>query len=185
MKLICLPYQSPCFYLKPDTALLRDGHAFYVPEHSSRIEGALALVVKIDRLGRHIAPRFAARYYQETALGFCLYAADLLEQNRARGAAWGRACSYDYSAPLADSFKSLLQYPVSGTVFSWRSEKQSWNHILQDNPIDPILSDLSQYVFLKMGDLIWIELHPPVSLSVGEEVDVYRDKVQELRFSVR
>ena len=185
MKIICFPYQSRHFYMRPDTAILRNGHTFYTPEQSASIAGSLALVVKINRLGRHIAPQYAGRYYHETALGFCLYAADILEQNRSKGVAWGEACSFDYSSPLSSSFRSLIQHPVSGTVFSWRSEKQSWSETLPENPIDVVLSNLSQCIFLKMGDLIWIELHHPILISSGEEIYAYRNEIMELNFSVQ
>ena len=185
MKLICFPCQSRHFYLKPDTAILRSGRAFYTPQNVSRIEGALALVVKIDRLGRHIAPRFASRYYNETALGFCLYAADILEQNRVQGVSWGEACSFDYSAPLSDTFKPLIQRSINPCTFSWRTATQAWSCVVKENPVDPLLSYLSQYIFLKMGDLIWIELHPPVPLIAGEEVCASRDGVEEFRFSIQ
>ena len=185
MKLICFPHQSRHFYLKPDTAILRNGRAFYTPENSSRIEGAMALVVKINRLGRHIAPRFASRYYHETALGFCLYAADILEQNRTHGLSWGEACCFDYSAPLSNTFRLVDSCPVNPCTFSWRTAVQTWSGVVKENPIDSLLSYLSQYIFLKMGDLIWIELHPPVPLIAGEEVCACRDGIEELRFSVQ
>ena len=185
MKLICFPHQSRHFYLRPETAILRNGNAFYIPERVDRMEGALALVVKINRLGRHIAPKFAGRYYHETALGFCLYAADVLEQNRMEGAPWGEACSFDYSAPLSDAFRPVLQYPVDGSMLSWKTTHQSWIDTLQGNPIDPLLSYLSQYIFLKMGDLIWIELHKPVPFTSGEEIQVFRNEDLELHFSVQ
>ena len=185
MKLICIPCHSRHFYLKPDTAVLRHGRTFYIPERCSRLAGAMALVVRIDRIGRHITQRFAHRYYHETALGFCLYAADVWEQNRIEGVAWGPACSFDYSAPLSDIFVDVGQVPLVGTTLSWRSEKQSWRDVLQENLVDSILPYLSQYIFLKMGDLIWIELHPPMTLGVGEGVEVFRNEVMELRFGVQ
>jgi len=185
MKLICFPYQSRHFYLKSDTSVLRHGHTFYMPEWCGRLEGALALVVKIDRLGRHIAAKFVDRYYHETALGFCLYAADILEKNRMEGAPWGEACGFDHSAPLSDFFRPVKQYPVNGTSFSWRCGKREWCDVLQENLVDSILPYLSQYIFLKMGDLIWIELHPPMTLGVGEGVEVFRNEVMELRFGVQ
>ncbi|MCL2502274.1 MAG: fumarylacetoacetate hydrolase family protein [Bacteroidales bacterium] len=176
MKLICLPYQSPHFYLKPDTALLRNGRPFYVPDFCQSISGALALVVKINRLGRQIVPRFARRYYQETALGFCLYAADLLEQNRAAGVSCAPACALDYSAPLSDVF-----CPAGDSdIFAW----EQWAGNL-NRSIDQSIADVSRYMFLKMGDLIWIELHPPLPLSVPSQIHATRNGQTQLRFSLR
>ncbi|MDR2584868.1 MAG: fumarylacetoacetate hydrolase family protein [Prevotellaceae bacterium] len=185
MKLICIPFQSHHFYLKPDTAILRDGQTFYAPEPCRRVEGAMALVAKINRLGKHISPKFAHRYYLETALGFCLYMANVLEQNRLDGAPWGNACSFDHSAPLAPVFRPVENVPVIGSANMWKSVMQKWSTTLEENPIEVAISSISQYIYLKMGDLIWIELHPPIPLSSGEEVKVFRNDILELRFSVR
>ena len=184
MKIICFPFNSCHFYLRPDTAVLRQGSTFYIPEFVSQVEGSLALVVKINRLGRHIAPRFAHRYYSETALGFCLYAADILQKNRMEGLPWGEACSFDYSAPLSDSFRPILDFPLNGSLFLWNSATQTWSGALEEERIHSMVAYLSQYIFLKMGDQIWFELHPPVPIKSGEEVRAFRGNEEELRFAV-
>ncbi|MCL1974473.1 MAG: fumarylacetoacetate hydrolase family protein [Bacteroidetes bacterium] len=175
MKLICLPVQSPHFYLKPDTALLRNGRCFYLPDHCPRISGSLALVVRITRLGRHIAPQFAPRYYHETALGFCLYATDLLEQNSAAGASWAPACALDYSAPLSDIFDPLQEEEV----FAWKEWQGGLNR-----SIDQSIADISRSISLRMGDLIWIELHPPTPLLVPSQIVASRNGALRLHFSL-
>jgi len=180
MKLICFPFQSRHFYLKPETALLRNGRTFYTPENSSRIECALALVVKIDRLGRHIAPPFAHRYYHETALGFCLYAADILEECRMHGVSWASACALDYSAPLSERFTPLLQSERLQDLFAW----EQWSGYFTES-IDEAIAHLSRTIFLKMGDLIWFELHPPLLLSPPSQVHASRNGQIELHFGIR
>ena len=174
MKIICLPFQSPDFYLKPDTALLRKDQAFYRPDGCGRLSGALALVVKINRLGRHIAPRFAFRYYDETSIGFCLYADDVLERQQQQGRPWGPAVALDYSAPIAEPFIPLSQARPLDSVFSWTAPPLSWEGRLEApsgiSPIDTAIAHISQYIFLKMGDLLWIELHAPQILEPGQEV---------------
>ena len=177
MKLICLPCQSPHFYLRPDTALMRNGRIFYIPDFCRQISGAMALVVRINRLGRQIAPRFAHRYYQETALGFCLYAADLLKQNQASGVSWTPACALDYSAPLSDFFSPASEYPPDQEVFAW----EQWQGSLSDS-IDQSVSHISHYISLRMGDLIWLELHPPILLSVPSQIHATRNGKVRLHF---
>ena len=179
MKLICLPHQSLHFYLKPDTALLRNSRTFYIPDFCNRISGALALVVRINRLGRHINARFAHRYYRETTLGFSLYAADLLEQSRAEGASWSPACALDYSAPLSELFYPVAESDWSQELFGW--EQWSGNFT---GSIDQSIAHISRYIFLKMGDLIWLELHPPLPLFTSAEVHALRNGRMELNFKV-
>ena len=174
MKIICIPFQSPDFYIKPDTALLRKDQAFYRPDNCARLSGALALVVKINRLGRHIAPRFASRYYDETSIGFCLYAQDVLESLQQQGRPWGPAVALDYSAPLAEPFIPLTQAQPLDSIFSWTAPPLAWEGRLEAlderSPVDEAIARISQYIFLKMGDLLWIELHAPQILLPGQEV---------------
>ena len=180
MKLICIPFQSPNFYLKPETALLRNGRTFLIPDVCSRMSGSLAVVVRINRLGRHIAHRFAHRYYCDTALGFCLYAADILEQNSAQGASWAPACGLDYSAPLSDHFIPVSESNPLPDFCAW----EQWAGNLNGS-IDQAIAHVSCYIFLKMGDLIWLELHPPLPLCAPADIHASRNGKVELWFSVR
>ena len=180
MKLICVPFQTPHFYLKPDTALLRNGHTFYIPDVCTRMSGALSIVVRINRLGRTITPRFAYRYYAETALGFCLYAADLLEQNCTDGFSFAPACALDYSPPLSECFTPVSKSNLLEDIFAW----EDWRGHFTGS-IEQTITHISRYIFLKMGDLIWMELHPPLPLSVPMEIHASRNGQEELCFTVR
>ena len=180
MKIICLPYLNPHFYLKPDTAILRNGRTFYTPDVCTRISGALALVVRIHRLGRHITQRFAHRYYSDTALGFCIYASDLLEQNQSQGFSWAPACALDYSAPFSECFRPISESNPTKELFAW----ELWNGSFTAS-IDQTISCISRHIFLRMGDLIWMELHTPLPLLPPTEIHALRDGQMELHFRVR
>ena len=60
---------EPVVFLKPDTAILLKKHPFFIPEHSNEVHHEVEVVVKINRLGKHIEPRFAHKYYDEIGLG--------------------------------------------------------------------------------------------------------------------
>ena len=78
--------QQPTIFMKPDSALLRENRPFFIPRFSNQIEHEVELVVRINRLGRNIAPRFAHRYYSEVALGVDFTARDLQNQCKQLGA---------------------------------------------------------------------------------------------------
>ena len=59
---------EPIWFLKPDTALLRNNDPFYIPAFSQEVHYECELVVRIDRVGKSIAERFAHRYYKEVGL---------------------------------------------------------------------------------------------------------------------
>ena len=50
--------EKPVIFMKPDSAILKDGKPFFIPDFSRRIDYETELVVRICRLGKHIAPRF-------------------------------------------------------------------------------------------------------------------------------
>ena len=79
---------EPLFFLKPDTALLRNNDPFYIPDFTQEVHYECELVVRIDRLARHIAPRFAHRLYAEVGLGIDFTARDLQREAIARGLPW-------------------------------------------------------------------------------------------------
>ena len=89
---------EPLFFLKPDTALLRNNDPFYIPDFTQEVHYECELVVRIDRLARHIAPRFAHRLYAEVGLGIDFTARDLQREAIANGWPWERAKGFDYSA---------------------------------------------------------------------------------------
>ena len=60
-----LKLSEPTIFMKSDSSLLKDGKPFFIPDFSSEIHYETEIVVKIDRLGKNIAERFAHRYYNE------------------------------------------------------------------------------------------------------------------------
>ena len=80
--------QNPIIFFKPETALLKDGKPFFLPQFSDRIEYETELVFHISRLGKNIAGKFAHRYYDSVTVGIDLTARDKLAEARANGNPW-------------------------------------------------------------------------------------------------
>lgn len=76
---------EPTWFLKPDTALLRNNDPFYIPAFSQEVHYECELVVRINRVGKGIAERFAHRYYDQVGLGIDFTARDLQRQAIAEG----------------------------------------------------------------------------------------------------
>ena len=100
---------EPQFFMKPDTALLRNNDPFYVPSFSNEVHYETELVVRINRVGRAIEERFASRYYDEVGLGIDFTARDLQRECIAKGLPWERAKAFDYSAALSPEFIPLSE----------------------------------------------------------------------------
>lgn len=151
---------EPIWFLKPDTALLRNNDPFYIPAFTREVHYECELVVRIGRVGRSIAERFAHRYYDEVGLGIDFTARDLQREAIAEGLPWERAKAFDRSAALSPRFLPLAE--LGGDVQRLRFElcvngevRQRGNTADMLFTVDRIIAAVSRYLTLRMGDLIY------------------------------
>lgn len=149
---------EPVFFLKPDSAILQTGKPFFIPEFSNDVHYELELVVKIDRLGKHIDQKFAHKYYQQIGLGIDFTARDVQAECKAKGLPWEKAKAFDHSAVLSKKFVDKSQLELDNISFQLTKN----NELVQDGNskdmlfnIDQIIAYVSQYMTLKIGDLIY------------------------------
>ena len=93
--------EEPVVFLKPETALLLKKHPFFIPGYSNEVHHELELVIKINRLGKHIEPRFAHKYYSEVGLGIDFTARDVQTKCKEIGLPWEKAKAFDGSAAVS------------------------------------------------------------------------------------
>ncbi len=152
--------EEPVFFLKPDTALLRNNDPFYIPQFSREVHYETELVVRINRVGKCIEERFAHRYYDEVTLGIDFTARDIQRAAAAAGLPWETAKGFDYSAAIAPEWLPLAD--LGGDVQALRFEmaldgevRQRGDTSLMLFGVNRIISHVSQFMTLKMGDLIY------------------------------
>ncbi len=150
--------QEPVFFMKPDSSLLLSNKDFYLPGFSNEIHHEVELVIKISRLGKSIEPRFASRYYEEIGLGIDFTARDIQRKLAAKGLPWEKAKAFDSAAVLGKFIPKEELGELSNIDFSLQlnqkvvQEGNSGDMIFN---FDSIISYVSQFVTLKMGDLIY------------------------------
>ncbi len=151
---------EPVWFLKPDTAMLRNNDPFYIPAFSREVHYECELVVKINRVGRAIEERFAHRYYDEVGVGIDFTARDLQRRAIAGGLPWEAAKAFDYSAAIPPHFVPLAE--VGGDVQNLRFALSVNGEVRQKGDtadmlfsVDHIIAAVSQYITLRMGDLIY------------------------------
>jgi 2-keto-4-pentenoate hydratase/2-oxohepta-3-ene-1,7-dioic acid hydratase in catechol pathway len=154
-----LVLEEPTIFMKQDTSLLKDGKPFYIPDFSEDIQYETEIVVKIDRLGKSIAKRFASRYYNEITVGIDMTARDLQWKFKKDGLPWELSKSFDGSAVIGDFISlednrlDINQIPfhldIDGKTVQ---EGNTANMIFK---IDEIIEYVSRFITLKMGDLIF------------------------------
>jgi len=166
---------EPVFFMKPDSALLKDNKPFFLPDFSSEIHHEIELVIKISKLGKNIEARFAHRYYQEIGLGIDFTARDLQRQLIEKGLPWEKAKAFDSSAVLGKFLPKEQQGNLGKIPFSLRKYGvvvQSGDSELMIFPFDIIIEHVSKYVTLKIGDLIYTGTPAGVGpVAIGDRLE--------------
>ena len=182
--------QEPVIFLKPDSAILRDGKPFFLPDFSSEIHYETEVVVRISRLGKCIAPRFAHRYYDEVTLGIDFTARDLQRRFRAAGHPWELSKGFDNSAAIGQ-FVPLSE--LGGDVqklhfhldIDGRTMQRGYTADMQFK-VDEIIAYVSRFMTLKMGDLIYTGTPVGVGpVSIGQHLEGYIGDKKLLDFHIR
>ncbi len=149
---------EPVIFLKPDTAILPKNFPFFIPDFSSDIHHEIEVLVKINRVGKHIDPKFAHKYYDEIGLGIDFTARDVQAKLKDQGLPWEKAKAFDGSAVIGDflpksEFKSLENLTFELTNNGETAQTGDTSHMLWK--IDELISYVSQYFTLKIGDIIF------------------------------
>lgn len=151
---------DPVLFMKPDTALLSGPkNEFYIPDFSSDIHYEAELVVKINKVGKNIAERFAHRYYEEISLGIDFTARDIQGELKKKSLPWEISKAFDNSAAVGRFVSKGLYGKVVGELnFQLEIDGktvQSGNTSDMIHSVDKIIAYASRFFTLKTGDLIF------------------------------
>ncbi|MCO4818434.1 MAG: fumarylacetoacetate hydrolase family protein [Bacteroidetes bacterium] len=148
---------EPVLFMKPDSAILRQRDAFYIPDFSSDVHYEAEIVVKLNRLGKRIQSKFAHKYYAEFTVGIDFTARDVQAKLKAKGLPWEKAKGFDSSA-VCGKWLPVGDYDMSNLSFELKKNGQvvqSGNTSEMLFSIDEIIDYTSQYFTLKIGDQIF------------------------------
>lgn len=149
---------EPVFFLKPDTALLKNGETFYLPDFSEEIHYEVEIILKISKNGKNIEQQFAGKYYDEISIGIDFTARDLQAKCKDKGLPWEKAKAFDQSAGVGNfvsksKFSNLNQLPFSLLINGAAVQTGNTKDLLFG--FDTIISYISKFITLKTGDLIY------------------------------
>lgn len=149
---------EPVVFMKPDSAILLKQHPFVIPEFSEDVHHEIEVIVKISKVGKYIEPKFAHKYYDEISVGIDFTARDLQSKLKEKGLPWEKAKAFDGSAVIGDflpksDFVSLENLTFELTNNSETVQKGNTSHMLWK--IDELVSYVSQFFTLKIGDIIF------------------------------
>ncbi len=149
---------DPVVFLKPDTAILLKKQPFFIPDFSEDVHYEVEVLVKINKVGKHIDKKFAHNYYDEIGLGIDFTARDLQAKLKAKGLPWEKAKSFDGAAVIGDWLSKSEFTDVNDINFSLKLNDtvvQISNTSLMLWKIDEIIEYVSKYFTLKIGDIIF------------------------------
>lgn len=166
--------ENPVIFSKPDTALLKNGEDFYLPSFSSDVHYEVELVIKINKVGKKIQEKFARNYFSEIGLGIDFTARDVQSELKAKGLPWELAKAFDGSAPIGN-FINIENMDLKNIDFSLQKNGQvvqKGNTTQMIFSFEQIVSFVSQYFTLKVGDLIYTGTPAGVSqVNIGDKLE--------------
>lgn len=181
--------EEPVIFMKPDSALLKDSKPFFIPDFSKQVDYETELVVRICRLGKNIAPRFAHRYYDAVTIGIDFTARDLQRKLRAEGKPWEISKGFDNSAVIGDfvpvnRFKDVQNLDFHLNIDGNKVQEGNTRDMIFK--IDDLIAYVSQFYTLKIGDLIYTGTPVGVGpVSIGQHLEGYLEGEKLLDFYVR
>ena len=164
---------EPVIFMKPDSAVLLKQHPFVIPEFSNDIHHEIELIIKINKVGKYIDTKFAHKYYDEISVGIDFTARDLQNQLKAKGLPWEKAKAFDGSAVIGEflpksQFNSLENITFELTNNNRTVQKGDASYMLWK--IDELISYVSRYFTLKIGDIIFTGTPEGVAAVKSEDV---------------
>ncbi|MGM9755677.1 MAG: fumarylacetoacetate hydrolase family protein [Parabacteroides sp.] len=184
-----LTLTEPTIFMKADSALLKDGKPFFIPGFTKELHHEAEIVVKIDRLGKNIAERFAHRYYHEVTVGIDFTARDLQNRLREKGLPWEISKSFDHSAVIGtfvplEEVGDIRHLPFHLDINGELRQAGNTENMLFH--VDRIIAYVSQFFTLKMGDLIYTGTPSGVGpVQIGDHLQGYIGDRKLLDFYVR
>lgn len=181
---------EPVVFLKPETALLPKNHPFHHPDHTGDLQFEVELVVRIHRLGKHIAEQFADRYYSEVGIGIDFTARDTQAYAKKHGLPWETAKAFDHSAPLGKRFIPLksLRDPLD-IRFELHKNGQVVQSASSSDMIfgfNALIAHVSKYFTLKIGDLLFTGTPAGVGrVVIGDVLEAFIEGEKLLRLEVK
>lgn len=150
--------EDPVIFMKPDSALLKDGKPFFLPEEMGQIDYEAELVVRISRLGKSIPQRFAHRYYDAVTLGIDFTARELQRRLRSEGKPWEMCKAFDGSAAIGewidvDKFRDIQAIHFHLDINGKTVQEGCTSDMLYK--VDELVAYVSRWFTLKTGDLIY------------------------------
>ncbi len=180
---------EPVVFMKPDTSILRNNKPFFIPDFSNDVHYEAELIIKINRIGKNIAAKFAHRYYAEIGLGVDFTARDVQRRLKDTGKPWEIAKAFDNSAVIG-SFLPAENFPdIQDVHFSLKlndSIVQQGHTADMIFKVDEIIAYVSKFFTLKIGDIIFTGTPAGVGpVAINDRLEGFIGDIKLFDFKVK
>ena len=181
--------EEPVVFTKADSALLKPGRPFFVPDHLGQIDYEAEVVVRICRLGKNIPTRFAHRYYDAATVGIDFTARDLQRHASQNGQPWTICKGFDGSAAIGDwvpkeKFLDIQRIHFHLDINGTTVQEGCTSDMLFT--VDEIISYISQFFTLKTGDLLYTGTPAGVGpVHIGDQLEGWLEERRVLDVKCR
>ena len=154
MKLLCAEYNEAgevAYNVIGDNALLRNNDDFYIPAFATELSCVPQIVLRVGKIGKHVAERFAGRYYEEVGVGIRFYADNLERELQGKGLSSSMAFSFDGAVAISEWQK--MENELSEVEFRFMLNGLEVNRMkIRELLLSPekIISKVSEFCMLKI-----------------------------------
>jgi len=177
------------FFMKPETAVLKNNKDFYYPSFSKEIHYETEIVFQICKVGKNIEREFANRYYDKIGIGIDFTARDLQRESKEKGLPWEHAKAFDDSAPISkllpkEDFTNINNINFSMNLNGKTVQKGNTKDMIND--IDSLIAFVSKYITLKIGDLIYTGTPEGVgAVKIGDKIEAFIENNKMLECNIK
>src|SRR5690625_91099 len=181
---------EPVIFLKPETAILNESQGFYIPDFSENIQYEVELLVKINRMGKYIQPKFAYKYYNQIGLGIDFTARDLQQSLKEKGLPWEKSKAFDGSALVGKKWIDVKEFEdLQKIKFSLlkNGQKVQQGHSAQMIwEINELIAEISKFFTLKVGDIIFTGTPAGVGkLERGDKLEGFIEEISIFKVDIK
>jgi len=179
---------SPFFFIKPETAIIKNNKPFIYPEFSKNIHYEVEIIIRISKTGKNIKLEEAEIYYQKIGLGIDFTARDIQDLHKKKGYPWEQAKAFDGSAALS-KFISKEKLPnINSINFYLELNKKTVQKGNSQNlifPINKLIAEASRFFTLEKGDIIFTGTPEGVgAVKKGDKLTAYLEDKKMLDFFI-
>ncbi len=181
--------EEPVFFMKPDSSIVKGNKPVFYPNFTNDLQYETEIVLKLNRVGKCINEKFAHRYYNEIGIGIDFTARDIQYVCREKGLPWEVAKAFDGSAPIGNFMKKIDISDIHNIKFRLDINDKTVQKGNTGDMIfsfDKIVSHVSKYITVKMGDLIFTGTPAGVGpVNIGDHLQAYIENNILLDFYIR